>query len=702
MRLTLRTILAYLDDVLEPAQAREIGEKISESKEATDLVSRIQDVMRRRRIGAPELAGPGSGPDPNLVSDYLENLLPPNEVVELERLCQASDVHLAEVAACHKILSMVVGQPIDVSDEMRERMYLLGGSKSPVETPSSGSVPAMAEGMAGVETETESGLPEYLTRRSFFQQYGGVSLVVLGAIFWVAFVWTDSSLWSRQPLNEALSRPAVAEAKPAAGEVAAATPAPAPNQANPRNIPMPGGPVPNSAVPVVVQTPAGGIIPPAPAPATGPAVAANANTLAPGSNPAMSPRPEPPSPEPPLPANPNVPPEVVRDMLPESPLSYQSGDEFIIKHLAANPDWYSYPVTIPIEVDDELASPAPFRNTYGIVNVLDVTLEPGTRIQRLPRTEQTSLGLLLNRGRLILTRPLTTPEPVTLELLAAGQSWLITLLEPGTRVAVEYGLPIPQGPPDEKLKLIPRGGVAVVSGRIQISSQGQPALGLTREDGTALWPAEGTELVLKAELAAPSWALQEESLITPAARQLARLFQKEFLADRTISQCLGPVVNDRRAGISELAVKTLAMIGQYPYVVGALQSDHQESRLAAIQALREWLGEDPEQNTVLLEQELGKTFRGESVPTLERLLWGYSVQDAANPHVSRQLLDWMKDDQIAIRQLAFENVSRLVGKTYDYLPMAPPAERRAALGRWDEYLKRSGGTLLPPEPAVGQ
>ena len=37
MRLTLRTLLAYLDDILEPAQTKEIGNKLAESKFASDL-----------------------------------------------------------------------------------------------------------------------------------------------------------------------------------------------------------------------------------------------------------------------------------------------------------------------------------------------------------------------------------------------------------------------------------------------------------------------------------------------------------------------------------------------------------------------------------------------------------------------------------------------------------------------------------------
>ena len=38
MRLTLRTLLAYLDDILEPSQTKEIGSKLTESKFASDLV----------------------------------------------------------------------------------------------------------------------------------------------------------------------------------------------------------------------------------------------------------------------------------------------------------------------------------------------------------------------------------------------------------------------------------------------------------------------------------------------------------------------------------------------------------------------------------------------------------------------------------------------------------------------------------------
>ena len=115
MRLTLRTVLAYLDDVLNPAEAKEMGKRIKESRQASEMVARIQEVVRRRRITAPEVTGAGSGPDPNVVSEYLDNCLDSTAVMEYERLCQASDTHLAEAAACHQILTLVLGQPVEVA-----------------------------------------------------------------------------------------------------------------------------------------------------------------------------------------------------------------------------------------------------------------------------------------------------------------------------------------------------------------------------------------------------------------------------------------------------------------------------------------------------------------------------------------------------------------------------------------------------------
>src|SRR5262249_25566241 len=110
MRLTLRTLLSYLDDSLEPAEAKLIGEKVAESEVGPQLIERIKRVTRRRGLAAPPVTGDGedSANDPNTVAEYLDNVLPSEQLAGVEETALESDASLAEVAACHQILTLVL------------------------------------------------------------------------------------------------------------------------------------------------------------------------------------------------------------------------------------------------------------------------------------------------------------------------------------------------------------------------------------------------------------------------------------------------------------------------------------------------------------------------------------------------------------------------------------------------------------------
>lgn len=152
LRLTLRTLLAYLDDTLEPAQAKDIGKKVAESEVAVETVERIKTVTRRRRLSAPPVLADDHSTDPNTIAEYLDNVLPPDQVTELEEAALSNDVRLAEVAACHQILTLVLGEPAKVPPTASRRMYRLvkGPESLPYRQPTAAVAP-----VAGVAAPAE-------------------------------------------------------------------------------------------------------------------------------------------------------------------------------------------------------------------------------------------------------------------------------------------------------------------------------------------------------------------------------------------------------------------------------------------------------------------------------------------------------------------------------------------------------------------
>lgn len=131
MRLTLRTLLAYLDDLLDDEQAAEIEAKIESSPRASELVHRVRNTIGQIRLDAPALTGKDLADDPNMVAEYLDNTLSPDQVPDFERVCLESNIHLGEVAACHQVLTLVLAEPAHVDAGLRNRIHSLTSKQGP-------------------------------------------------------------------------------------------------------------------------------------------------------------------------------------------------------------------------------------------------------------------------------------------------------------------------------------------------------------------------------------------------------------------------------------------------------------------------------------------------------------------------------------------------------------------------------------------
>ena len=194
MRLTLRTLLAYLDDRLSPANARELGQKVSASRFARELAQRIKAVVRKRRLASDD--SNQKVIDANLIAEYLDDQLTPELVALIEKEILGSDHSLAEVAATHQILGALT-EPLEVNEKLQKRLYQM----DPVAEAEAGGAVTEAEITASKDWQplapaTPSG------RRSPMLVLG---LLVLG---WLAMLFLDQNLYrpaKDQPTGHALS-----------------------------------------------------------------------------------------------------------------------------------------------------------------------------------------------------------------------------------------------------------------------------------------------------------------------------------------------------------------------------------------------------------------------------------------------------------------------------------------------------------------
>jgi len=119
MRLTLRTLLAWMDGVLPPAVATELASKVEASPAAQSLADRIRG-LRGREATEPPPAGPDLASEINAVAEYLDNVLEADSLADFERECLASDARLMEVAACHRLLAEYAASAAPVVPRLEE------------------------------------------------------------------------------------------------------------------------------------------------------------------------------------------------------------------------------------------------------------------------------------------------------------------------------------------------------------------------------------------------------------------------------------------------------------------------------------------------------------------------------------------------------------------------------------------------------
>ncbi|MDA0834423.1 MAG: hypothetical protein O3A29_14185 [Planctomycetota bacterium] len=758
MRLTLRTLLAYLDDILEPAQAKEIGKKVDESNVASTLVSRIREVTRRRRLTAPDVSGPGAGVDANLVAEYLDNTLPNESVPDIEKVCLDSDTHLAEVAACHQILALVLGEPVEIQTQSRERMYALVPSHADQHARSESRGEQRGNGSPGTASSDDDGdleaardavrflsganstakesepakpvhpaddrIPEFPVKRPFWSI--SFPYVIVGgiAVIWFGLFLLDPALRDSilKPKNQPTNELAMSDHLPGQGdttpdgmlEIAVSEEN---DIADDKSTSLTEES--NADMDLDVATNEESSTTDEDADFDSKLASAdtdddrseltddkemkttNGNTTDDAVETETS--------DEVAVVDKSKPAEGVKikspsksatPPLPGPDVEYSSKTGVLLRYDVDNEEWFMLPHRSIVHSGEELASPSPFRAWLDVLDkTCRVTMLDGTRLKVMFPSEAALCGFDVKDGRIVFE---ANQPQVVLSLSIAGRLLRLELLSGDAVCGLEVVPSLPshfeedvsQVPPMSRL-IVHRGTVRLADGENNVFiMETHDALVLTGMDTAADLKQGVVQLPLTD---VPDWINPAVDKQTSIARRQATTFENEFALDQSVAVSIPAVMRYDDPRQAELAAMCLGLLGNGNELVHALSivsASHPEVRMAAVTGLKKWMADHPGDMDEL-KAALQKYFPQNS-DILYRLLWGFNSEDLQQKQVSQQLVDWLSHDNLIVRELSFLYIRTLTGKTNEYRPNGPANQRSLSVNRWQNQIDRDGALIKKP------
>jgi hypothetical protein len=696
-------LLAYLDDTLDPAQTKLIGQKVAESATAQELIARIKDVVRRRRLTV------GNKLDPNTVADYIDSVLPSEQLTEVEEICLGSDVHLAEIAACHQILTVVLSEPILVPPTAKRRMYGLikGREAIPYRKMAAAATASAPEAHGGADHDADDtlllGLPSYRRQGAWFRRLAPVAAVLLlggGLAF---------ALWRALPSDQ---KNAKAGTSTSVAQV---------NDRQPDN-PPPGPPV-------EPEPPKGKTNGTSPAAVTPAPAEANPAKPAKPEEPPKEPAPaKPASPNKPAPAD-SAPPQGERRVVGKYVAEDAAPASILLQRPSDEDRWQRLRPKGPVSTNDSLVSLPGYRSEVRLDNGVGLTLWGNLPDPAFPYVAESAavindnpeidLDVTLDHGRIAVTNyKASGPAKVRVRFLSDlryrnkawephYENWDLTLGENQGSVALELiGLYLP-GVSFSKEP----GGEGPMAALALFALKGQTDLHVRYDTFVVREPKErGPSLFVWDNMGQaargpqplrelPPWAAKDAaSKQKPETRKaletLSGNMQEKALVDITLVEAL----KERDPEIRRVAVYCLGAIDDLPDLLQALEDEeHGDVRFHAVMALRHWMALRAD-NDQKLYQVLEKKYKAGPAEIIMVLLHSFSQEELAEAATYDSLISYLKNDKLPIRELAFSHLSVLARDIAAAIPYDPAGGSDQRERAYDEWQKKLREGKLPPKP----
>ena len=738
MRLTLRTLLAWLDGVLPDDEQQELGRKVSSSVVATHLVERIRAAVGRTAIGAPRPDGRGLTEDPNSVAEYLDNTLSSDQLEAFERICIESELHLAEVAACHGILAQLARDPevehgLHGDERQRIQQRLRGLLAGLLDRAATEQAASQATGEDHRESrETARALREALVdaggngfagphpqpagpkagRSSLAAWAAAAVAVALLLTLAGVLVWSLAGRGERRPLVDvALAQPQEPPADPAEPAAVAAV-ADADENATPQNTAPPNAAPPNAAVgmpaetqplantaqriepgdqPGTAQQTATPPVEKAAMPQQAAAVAAPAAAIPAAQTPASSPVTV-------------SPPAAGAAVEPQDPVGFVGGDGVLLRLADAGrtAEWTSFPVGSPLGKREDLLVPPTFQPELHVRGVT-IRLLPETRAVLLMDADGTPrIEVVFGRAVARASR-----ADARLGITAAGLVGTIDagLLNP---VAIEVELDRFPGADPVNTPPLVRSRIYAASSLAwrQTAAGGQPverplegidAQGMLDAGMSLEWSSNGPgRVAVVRNRVLPGWI---ESGVRPARleKSAGESLAAKVKTTAPLARALRELAADKRAENRMLAASTLALIGDFDDLVEQLSAESPGRKLEQ----RQWsqfqnatvplaLARGGNAASRLYESFVNRGPHGKA-DALWAMARGFTDEELA-AGVDRALIEALDDPSLIVRRYASKAIIDItqpsaVDRTR-YRPDGQPDMRREGVVWWRNQLEK--------------
>lgn len=609
MRLTVRTLLAWLDHVLPADEHDELDAKVAGSAAAHQLVDRIRRVVRQPTISPPRLDGRGLAADPNSVAEYLDNCLEHDRLEAFERICIESDAHLAEVAACHEILATLARDPAATAPlDAAGRRRLLGAMRqhsAAVSTDDEHHEQAMDARQTPATPEAAPTQPHggASPRRRSSRTAWGAAAAAVALLVALGFLLTEVIGRSRGVQRDALAPPEVAgDHPPIAAAPAHEPPGAAVEDGQAEQTVEPGPTVVESPPATVALVPAEPA-PPKPEPTEPEAAAPKPEPAAVAAVPPASVGPQPSVPQgdalaiaaapvtATAAATPSVPPAPPQKSAApsggEATLGFVTGEGLLI-HRDKEQGHAAWAALVPgaaLGPREELIAPFGFQPDLNVRGVT-IRLLPGTRATITADADGTPrVEVVFGRAVVRSARP-----DARVGVTAGGLTGMITAgLAGPAAISVDLDRVPGTDPTTEAARV--RASVIAVNGGIVwkqggVAADGSPRLldgiaaeGMLDARTSIAWESVAPDLGRIVQLdALPAWVVTAPQ-VDKLQRNAAEALEARIRDTGSLEQSLRELADDRRVENRVLAASTLALLGDFDAAVELLCAEAAGRRL---------------------------------------------------------------------------------------------------------------------------